>query len=48
MYEVKENFPQLVRGNVPAGIVEAKYRLSVQSIQDFNVTKNIMEIIENG
>ena len=48
MYEVKENFPKLVRGNVHAGIVEAKYRLSIQSIQDFNVTKNIMEIINNG
>lgn len=48
MYEVREGFPRLLRNNVPMGVMEAKYSLSVASVKAFCVTKNIRDIIKNG
>jgi hypothetical protein len=48
MYEVREGFPRLLRTNVPMGVMEAKYSLSIASVQAFCVTKNIRDIIKNG
>lgn len=49
MYKVQNNFPKLLRGDLESiGIVRAKYSISISSIQPFNVTHNLEEIIENG
>ena len=48
MYDVLDDFPKLLRGDVPVGILEAKYSLSVSSIQAFSVTEDLKDIIKNG
>lgn len=48
MYDVLDDFPKLCRNDVPNGILEAKYSLSVASIQVFEVTEDFRVIIKNG
>ena len=47
MYDVLDDFPKLVHGDV-AGMVEAKYSISISSIQAFNVTEDLKDIIGDG
>ncbi len=35
MYKVEQDFPKLLRGNVPKGVVAAKYEISTSCIKDF-------------
>jgi hypothetical protein len=48
MYDVLDAFPKLIRSDVPNGVVDANYSLSVSSIQSFRVTENLEDIIKNG
>ena len=48
MYDVLSDFPKLCRPDIPNGILAAKYSLSISSIQPFNVTDQLQEIIKNG
>jgi hypothetical protein len=48
MYDVLDDFPKLLRSDVPAGVPEAKYSISISSIQPFNVTESLAEIIRYG
>jgi hypothetical protein len=49
MYDVLDGFPKLLRSNLePMGILDAKYSISIASIQSFNVTENMEDIIKNG
>ena len=48
MYDVRDDFPKLLRSDVPMGVLEAKYSLSISSIQSFNVTEKLKDIIQNG
>ena len=48
MYDVIEEFPKLIRSDVPDGVVDANYSLSVSSIQSFSVTEDLENIIKNG
>lgn len=48
IYDVLDDFPKLLRSDVPSGVIDAKYDLSVSSIQDFCVTQDLQDIIKNG
>lgn len=48
MYSICDQFPKLIRNNVPSEIIEAHYSLSISKIQQFNVTDNMMEIINDA
>ena len=48
MYDVLDDFPKILRGDVHAGISDVTYSLSVSSIQDFCVTQYLKDIIKNG
>ena len=49
MYDVLDTFPKLLRSDLePMGILDAKYSISIASIQSFNVTENMENIIKNG
>ena len=48
LYDVCEDFPKIIRADVVEAVVDVKYRLTISSLQPFNVTHNTKEIINNG
>lgn len=48
MYSINNEFPRLIKNNVPNEVMEASYFLSISKIQQFNVTDAMMEIINNA
>ena len=49
MYDVLDDFPKLLRSDLEQkGILDAKYTISIASIEPFNVTEDLENIIKNG
>ena len=48
LYDVCEGFPKITREIVHEGVIDARYRISISSIQPFDVTNKLKGIIENG
>lgn len=47
LYDVCNDFPKITRADVVPGIVDSKYRISINSLQPFNVTPKIDEILKD-
>ena len=48
IYDICKDFPKITRENVPEGVIDARYRLTISSLQPFDVTHESEGIIENG
>lgn len=48
IYQVTEDFPRLVPGNVPSGITKAKYEVACERINDYLIDPSEVESLING
>lgn len=48
LFDVVDDFPKLTRGDVDAGIPEARYEISVGAIASYEVNADLSEVLNNG
>lgn len=48
LFDVHDGFPMLRRNDISSGIANAKYEIFTSSLESFNVTEAMEEIIKNG
>lgn len=48
IYEVSEEFPKLTRGKVHTSVLDAKYSISVNAIEQFRKGTTVKEVLKNG
>lgn len=48
LFDVVDDFPKMTRGDVDAGITEARYEVSVGAIATYEVNSDLSEILDHG
>lgn len=48
VYRISEDFPRLVPGNVPLGIIKARYEIACETIKDFLITSSELKALINA
>ena len=48
LFDVRDGFPMISRTDIHPGIANVKYEIFIASLESFEVTENIEEVIKNG